>query len=235
MMKRWIAGSFTGLVLSSSLAFASPPPAPLLSIGLIADIQYCDVDPEVNLFVKRYFRKSLEKLERAVSSLNAQSVDFNVSLGDYVDRGAESYEAVDAIFKRLSKPAYRVLGNHDFYIEVDSAFNPVRTIERARVLQLQGFAAGAKPYYEFGAKGWRFVFPGRLGRQHLWKRQRKSSVRRSLANPRAPDRFRESLVRRMDESPGRAQPESLNAVQRRDGRKSDGLAQGRARSREGGS
>jgi|GEM_PF-3415784 len=51
---------------------------PILSIGLIADVQYCDCNTHIN----RYYRKSLTKLHEAVDAFNQKDVDFVINLED---------------------------------------------------------------------------------------------------------------------------------------------------------
>ncbi|MHC4076305.1 MAG: metallophosphoesterase, partial [Planctomycetota bacterium] len=55
-----------------------------------------------------------------------------------------SFDTVLAIYRQLKMPKYHVLGNHDFPAEH----------EHAEVMEKLGMA---RPYYDFGLKGWRFI------------------------------------------------------------------------------
>lgn len=61
------------LLLSNDHAIAATKnDHPVLSIGLIADIQYCDCDTHIN----GHYRKSLANLEEAIDELSQKNVDF---------------------------------------------------------------------------------------------------------------------------------------------------------------
>ena len=99
-------------------------------IGLIADVQYCDLEDGTDFTgvqVRRY-RHSLEVLARAVEDWNSQGqVLFLAQLGDLVDgkagagvKDAESSEkALEAVTKVLAgrecKDVVNVIGNHELY------------------------------------------------------------------------------------------------------------------------
>ena len=53
---------------------------PPISFGAIADLQYCDAEPEIN----RYFRNAPQKLKSAINEFNCHKLDFiiNPSLWD---------------------------------------------------------------------------------------------------------------------------------------------------------
>ncbi len=84
--------------------------SPLIRIGVIADIQYGDVDPAGT----RYYRNSLQKLEECVADLNTEKVDFSINLGDLVDRNPADMEAVLTRLKALDQTVYNTPGNHDY-------------------------------------------------------------------------------------------------------------------------
>ncbi|PPL02869.1 metallophosphoesterase [Parapedobacter indicus] len=86
---------------------------PVLTIGLVADIQYCDCDTHIN----RYYRKSLTKLQEAVDAFNQKDVDFVINLGDMIDRDYKSFGPVLDKLSGLNMPIYHVLGNHDFAVD----------------------------------------------------------------------------------------------------------------------
>ncbi|MFL0692164.1 MAG: hypothetical protein ACJLUP_08625 [Agrobacterium tumefaciens] len=60
-----------------------------LRLGIIADPQYADLDPDRER--DRYFRNSLDKLGEAVEHFNSRNLDAVVVLGDLIDRGWENY------------------------------------------------------------------------------------------------------------------------------------------------
>lgn len=98
---------------------------PKFSFGVITDIQYANIEDRSSfLGVPRFYRHSLEALQRAVRCWNERRGDlsFIIHLGDIVDGYCpkeESYEAVAKVvdvFKQLQGlTVYHVLGNHCFY------------------------------------------------------------------------------------------------------------------------
>ena len=129
------------------LAEAAPPAAkPLLTFGVVTDVQYADAPTQG----KRQFRESLPKLERCVADFNKLRPDFVIHIGDTVNEGFASYDAVMPLFEKLSMPRYMVLGNHDVAVEVDS---------KAKILARLGLdkLETGKGYYDFARAGWRFV------------------------------------------------------------------------------
>jgi len=93
-----------------SLLFTSGFAQPILRIGVIADIQYGDIETAGT----RHYRQSLPKLEACVADLNAEKVDFSVNLGDLVDRNPADLEAILSRLQKLDKPVYNTTGNHDY-------------------------------------------------------------------------------------------------------------------------
>lgn len=113
---------------------------PNLSIGIIADLQYCDADPEMN----RYFRNAPQKLSRVAEKFNTHKLDFVVNLGDTIDHDWKSFDGILPLFQKFQAPVYHVLGNHDY--EVKNEFKP-----------LVHEKIGTKKYFDFSDKNWRFV------------------------------------------------------------------------------
>ena len=108
-MKRF---ALTLLILIAACAEDSP--AEPVRFGLIADVQYADID---TLNTRRY-RSSLAKLEAAVGAMNDHDLAFVVQLGDIVD-GRDTLEgtrtdltAVLQRFDALEAPLFHVIGNH---------------------------------------------------------------------------------------------------------------------------
>ncbi|XP_030610966.1 manganese-dependent ADP-ribose/CDP-alcohol diphosphatase [Archocentrus centrarchus] len=99
---------------------------PLFTFGVIADIQYADMDDGYNysLTRRRYYRSSLQLLRNARKSWSESAVKpaFILQLGDVIDgfnkpRDA-SERALDTVLREFSScPAevHHVWGNHEFY------------------------------------------------------------------------------------------------------------------------
>lgn len=117
--------------------------APYLKVGLVADTQYANKSTSG----KRYYRESLWKLQEAIDTFNHQNIDLVQNLGDVIDAGWESYDAILPIYNQL-KPSiknYQLLGNHEFSID------PVHFKELLKRLSMPNY------YYSYSKKGWRFI------------------------------------------------------------------------------
>jgi manganese-dependent ADP-ribose/CDP-alcohol diphosphatase len=86
---------------------------PLFSFGLIADIQYCNCDPEGT----RFYRSSLVKLKEAVKYFRKSKPSFVVNLGDMIDKDFASYKPVFNILDTAGFKIYHITGNHDYSVE----------------------------------------------------------------------------------------------------------------------
>jgi len=135
-----------GLVLWAGEA--PPPPAakPILTFGVVTDVQYADIPTQG----KRQFRESLPKLERCVADFNKRKPEFVIHIGDTVNEGFANYDALLPFFERLSMPRYMVLGNHDVAVEAGN---------RSKILARLGLdkLGSGKGYYDFARAGWRFA------------------------------------------------------------------------------
>ena len=109
-----------------------------LRFGVIADCQYADAATKGT----RHYRDSVRKLREAVATFNDADLDFAVHLGDFVDRFAESFDAVVPVFERLRMSRFHVLGNHDYQLPLGELLQTLRM---------------PAPYYHFLRDGWRFV------------------------------------------------------------------------------
>lgn len=116
------------------------PKSSFVSFGIVADLQYCDGPPTYN----RYYRKSPEKLKRAVNEFNNTELDFVINLGDTIDRDWQSFDGILPHFVDFKAPVRHVLGNHDF--EIDEKYKP----EVHKKLN-------TKKYYDFSIDKWRFI------------------------------------------------------------------------------
>lgn len=112
----------------------------LVRIALIADPQYADKDTHGS----RYYRNSLAKLDSAVSAINAQEVDFTITLGDLVDMGPKDLPPVLQRLDKLHMPVYNIMGNHDF-VDVE---DPTELYKYYRM---------PKPYYTVAKGEWLFI------------------------------------------------------------------------------
>ncbi|KAM9424755.1 manganese-dependent ADP-ribose/CDP-alcohol diphosphatase [Pholidichthys leucotaenia] len=99
---------------------------PLFTFGVIADVQFADIDDGYNYSQTRlrYYRSSLQRLRNALTSWSESAVkpDFVLQLGDVIDgfnkpRGfsARALDAVLTEFRRCPAPVFHVWGNHEFY------------------------------------------------------------------------------------------------------------------------
>jgi len=135
-----------GLGLAVRAEEAAPAAKPVLSFGVVTDVQYADIDQQA----KRQYRESLIKLEQAVTQFNKLKPEFVIHLGDLINENYASYDAVLPIFEKFSMPHYFVLGNHDVAVKVES---------KAKILVRLGLGklGPGKGYYDFARAGWRFV------------------------------------------------------------------------------
>lgn len=114
---------------------------PILKFGIIADIQYCDCETSGS----RFYRNSLNKLDKCVEELNRQSVDFSINLGDLVDRDTESnLDSVLVRLKKLNATVYNTTGNHD-YGGIKNNQNLYNKLDMPAA------------YYSFDKSGWMFI------------------------------------------------------------------------------
>ncbi|XP_062330714.1 manganese-dependent ADP-ribose/CDP-alcohol diphosphatase [Osmerus eperlanus] len=99
---------------------------PLFTFGVIADIQYADIDDGFNFkrTRKRYYKSSLRLLRNALESWESAPVKptFILQLGDIIDGFNKKYDAshraLETVMKEFdSCPAsvHHVWGNHEFY------------------------------------------------------------------------------------------------------------------------
>ncbi|XP_077594973.1 manganese-dependent ADP-ribose/CDP-alcohol diphosphatase [Stigmatopora nigra] len=99
---------------------------PLFTFGVIADIQYADMDDGLNFLQtrRRYYRNSLGLLRQAQESWShsATRPTFIVQLGDIIDGFNKSHgnscQALERVLEEFSLCAievHHVWGNHEFY------------------------------------------------------------------------------------------------------------------------
>lgn len=99
---------------------------PLFTFGVIADIQYADIDDGFNFkrTSKRYYRNSLRLLQNAQDRWAIADVKpcFILQLGDIIDGLNQKYDASDQALETVLKEftsnpfkVHHVWGNHEFY------------------------------------------------------------------------------------------------------------------------
>jgi manganese-dependent ADP-ribose/CDP-alcohol diphosphatase len=115
---------------------------PVLSFGIIADVQYADAEPAGT----RYYRSSAGKLKEAVTSFGKDSVDFVITLGDLIDKELKSYNTVIDILESSGLKFYHVTGNHDY------------SLDRSQKNRLPDAYFKKPGYYSFSISSFRFVF-----------------------------------------------------------------------------
>src|SRR4029453_11452175 len=129
--------TFSGFLTVVAIASGQAEP-PLLSFGVISDVQYAD-QPDLGA---RAYRDSPAKLEWCASAMRKERPSFVIHLGDFVDAGAASLDRISPVWNKMPAPRYHVLGNHDFVVPGES---PAKRM---------GMPA---PWYDFSVKSWRFV------------------------------------------------------------------------------
>jgi len=115
--------TFCLLFLLWLLRPSSASTTPLLTLGVIADVQYADAPSALSkMGVQRHYRASLEVLRAAVTAWSSSSEQLSllVNLGDAVDGregagAAVALQLVATTLAQLQLPVHSVLGNHDLY------------------------------------------------------------------------------------------------------------------------
>ena len=112
-----------------------------LAIGLVADVQYADIEPTKT----RFYRQSIAKLTEAVEWFNALDLTWCVSLGDLIDRNWESFDTVLKPIGASRHNFHHLLGNHDFGVPDEL---------KAKVPERLGLK---RRYYSVAEEGFQFV------------------------------------------------------------------------------
>jgi manganese-dependent ADP-ribose/CDP-alcohol diphosphatase len=141
MKRRNFIGLSTVAASLSKLRGAGTGGKPVLSFGLITDVQYADADPAG----ERHFRESIPKLKAAAAWLAGKKLPFTLHLGDLIDRDFKSFATVMPLFDGLGHPVRHLLGNHDY---------SVTDGEKGGVVRVAGMPG---EYYQFSRSGVRFV------------------------------------------------------------------------------
>jgi manganese-dependent ADP-ribose/CDP-alcohol diphosphatase len=114
----------------------------LFKFGVVADVQYGHEEDAGRC----RFRKSLEKLDDAVSTLNQQDLDFVVQLGDLINGGEKAFDELQPVWSKLQHKSYSVLGNHDLCVP--------DTLKSSMYLKL----GMPYRYYSQVLKNWKLIF-----------------------------------------------------------------------------
>ncbi len=145
--RRFLAGA-TGATTAAlavpriSLGRAAKEPA--ITIGLVADAQFADVDPAGT----RFYRKSAARLAEAVEDFNGRDLAFCVHLGDFIDRDWGSFDTIGKSLDHTRHRFHHILGNHDFSVA------EARKPQVANRLGLEH----RRRHYALSRSGFRFVF-----------------------------------------------------------------------------
>lgn len=144
-----------------------PRQRPLFTFGVIADIQYADIEDGYNYTRsrRRYYRSSLQLLRNAQESWSESSVkpEFILQLGDIIDGFNKGHDASDSSldtvlseFGSSTVEVHHVWGNHEFYNFSRSALLSSKLNSTPRTdRSLSGARAGSDIYaYHFSP------FPG---------------------------------------------------------------------------
>lgn len=132
------------IVLSTAATTArgeAPVDGPLVSFGLLTDMQYADAEAEG----ERHYRESIPKLKEAVNDLVKEKLPFSLHLGDVIDRDFSSFATVLPLFEGLGHTVRHLMGNHDY---------SVTDAEKGKIVETLGMPAD---YYRFRSNGVRFV------------------------------------------------------------------------------
>ncbi|PYB77926.1 metallophosphoesterase [Rhizobium wuzhouense] len=116
---------------------------PRLRLGIIADPQYADRDPDTDL--NRYFREVPARLEQAITHFEPLPLDAIIVLGDLIDRDFENFSTVLGILERSRHPRILLPGNHDFLVSAD------------RLHDIHATLGMPAPYYQHRLNGVRLL------------------------------------------------------------------------------
>lgn len=95
---------------------------PLVSFGVISDVQFADIpDGSSFLGVPRYYRHSVNVLQRAVEKWNEEELKFVINFGDIVDGYCPKDQSLAAVtnivnkFRLFNGHVHHLIGNHCLY------------------------------------------------------------------------------------------------------------------------
>jgi hypothetical protein len=114
LLKSSLASGLFPILLAEStpVALHASSPEPI-EIGLLADIQYADIQSKGT----RFYRESIAKLQEAIDHFNSLPLRFCANLGDLIDMHWASFDTISKPLEHLKHSVHHVLGNHDFDVE----------------------------------------------------------------------------------------------------------------------
>ncbi|KAJ4786634.1 Manganese-dependent ADP-ribose/CDP-alcohol diphosphatase [Rhynchospora pubera] len=141
---------------------------PLFTFAVVADVQYADIpDGRSFLGVPRYYRHSIQVLQRAVTNWNHhKNIKFSINFGDIVDGFCPKPDSIIAIQKVLNEfdkfdgPVYHMIGNHCLYNLPRTKLIPLLKIPSENLHAYYEFSPCPEyrfivlDAYDFSALGW---------------------------------------------------------------------------------
>lgn len=113
------------LAVSSTAVRGATNDMPILTFGLITDVQYADAEPEG----ERHYRASIPKLKTAVGWLAKKNLPFTLHLGDFIDRDFTAFGTLLPLLEGLGHPVWHLLGNHDYTVADGEKCRVVSTLD----------------------------------------------------------------------------------------------------------
>lgn len=84
----------------------------MIQLGVFADMQYADIEPQG----VRQYRDSIAKFLEVAGVFKKRNLSRVLQLGDPIDRGWDNFTAVMELFEKSGLSLVNVLGNHDFLV-----------------------------------------------------------------------------------------------------------------------
>jgi alkaline phosphatase len=112
---------------------------------LITDLHSADLKPRGT----RYYRETLDKLDRAAEQYRAQQTQFVVELGDFID-AADTVEGELAFLRRVNEHFTAIPGDHHYVIGNHCVYTLTKE-------EFQQEVERPATYYSFDAGGFHFV------------------------------------------------------------------------------
>lgn len=141
MIKRTVLLFLASILVCCSSKKKSADEFVEFKVGIVADCQYCNCETKDN----RFYKKSPERLHKAVYELNRHSLEYSIHLGDFIDTNFQSFDTINPIWNNLKSDKYHVLGNHDF--SVADSLKPL-VFEKMNI---------QNRYYSILKNKWRFI------------------------------------------------------------------------------
>ena len=136
-----VVNAIKTIIFFVMIFFQNQSNAPL-KIGVFADVQYAPYE-NIN---ERYYKNSIQKLNKSMEQFNAENLNFVVGLGDLIDKDFSSFENTLSNLRKSKHAVYQVIGNHDLSVEDEY----IESVPQKLGLK--------KEYYSFTENRWRFIF-----------------------------------------------------------------------------